>query len=145
MDTFDNRQQTYGEIGIQSTAGAVPVKNDKGEISMQKVKVQRYISGKRPDYAERYDDSEDSDGGDFIASRNRPQAREKERFYKKESSSSSSSDSDRSPSPRRHEDRSDNLQTDDPRLRRLLEARLREKEDQESDEDEEESGSQEDS
>ena len=140
MDTFDNRQQSYGEIGIQSTAGAVPVKNDKGEISMQKVKVQRYISGKRPDYAERLD-SDDSDGGDFISSRNRAshheRGRDRERFYKKESSSSDS-DSDRSPSPARAEDSADNINSDDPRLRRLLEARLREKEDQESDEDEEE-------
>jgi len=137
MDNFDNRPQTYGEIGIQSTAGAIPVKNDKGEISMQKVKVQRYISGKRPDYAHRDDSDEDSDGQDFI-SKARKGERARERYYKKESSSSS--DSDRSPSPasRNLEDRSETLNTDDPRLRRLLEARLREKEDQESDEDEEE-------
>ena len=139
MDNFDNRPQTYGEIGILSTAGAVPVKNDKGEISMQKVKVQRYISGKRPEYATGWDQSdEDSDGQDFISKR---RGREKERLYKKESSSSSS-DSSRSPSPARNkerpEDRSEQLNTDDPRLRRLLEARLREKEDEDSDEDQEE-------
>ena len=34
-----------------STAGAVPTINEKGEMRMQKVKVHRYISGKRPDYA----------------------------------------------------------------------------------------------
>ena len=41
MDNFDNRPQAYGEVGIHSTAGAVPITNDKGEVSMQKVKVQR--------------------------------------------------------------------------------------------------------
>ncbi|KAI2799432.1 hypothetical protein RDWZM_004478 [Blomia tropicalis] len=32
--------------------GAVPIRNEKGEITMQKVKVQRYISGRKPKYAE---------------------------------------------------------------------------------------------
>merc|ERR1711936_469224 len=55
------------------------------------------------------------------------------RHYQKESD-----DSSRSPSPARfHEDRVQEG-TEDPRLKRLLEARLRDKEDQESDEDEEE-------
>ena len=105
MDNFDNRPQTYGEIGILSTAGAVPVKNDKGEISMQKVKVQRYISGKRPEYATGWDQQsdEDSDGQDFISKR---RGREKERMYKKESSSSSS-DSSRSPSPARNREKAE--------------------------------------
>ncbi|XP_004929654.2 microfibrillar-associated protein 1 [Bombyx mandarina] len=52
--------------GIQSTAGAIPIRNEKGEISMQKVKVQRYISGKKPDYAQGMSSSEESDEEDFI-------------------------------------------------------------------------------
>jgi len=135
MDNFDNRPQVYGEVGIQSTAGAIPVKNDKGEISMQKVKVQRYISGKRPDYAQRMSSSEEeSDGEDFIskARGDRERGRDRERQYQKDS------DSSRSPSPAgMHEDR-DQEGAEDPRLKRLLEARLRDKEDKESDEDEEE-------
>ncbi|XP_038222036.1 microfibrillar-associated protein 1-like [Zerene cesonia] len=61
-------------IGIQSTAGAVPVRNEKGEISMQKVKVQRYISGKKPDYAQGVSSSEESDAEDFIEQQ-RPERR----------------------------------------------------------------------
>ncbi|CAG9566147.1 unnamed protein product [Danaus chrysippus] len=61
-------------IGIQSTAGAVPVRNEKGEISMQKVKVQRYISGKKPDYAQGVTSSEESEAEDFIEQQ-RPERR----------------------------------------------------------------------
>lgn len=56
-------------IGIQSTAGAVPIRNEKGEISMKTVKVQRYISGKKPDYARGASSSDESDGEDFIEHR----------------------------------------------------------------------------
>ncbi|CAH1104893.1 unnamed protein product [Psylliodes chrysocephalus] len=61
-----NSQLAYA---IQSTAGAVPVKNEKGEISMQKVKVHRYISGKRPDYAQEAHSDSDSGEDDFIERR----------------------------------------------------------------------------
>lgn len=47
---------------ISSTAGAIPVLNDKGELSMQKVKVHRYVSGRRPKYAPK--ESSDEDSGD---------------------------------------------------------------------------------
>ncbi|XP_055704733.1 microfibrillar-associated protein 1 [Phlebotomus papatasi] len=60
---------TAGLNPIQSTAGAVPVRNEKGEISMQKVKVQRYISGKRPEYATYDSSGEESDEGDFVDTR----------------------------------------------------------------------------
>lgn len=42
------------------------MKRVTGEISMQKVKVQRYISGKKPEYAQGVSSSEESDTEDFI-------------------------------------------------------------------------------
>eukprot|EP00116_Pleurobrachia_bachei_P011397 sb/3471659/ len=44
-----------------STAGAVPEVNDKGEVTMKKVKVQRYVTGKRPDYAQESSDEDEDE------------------------------------------------------------------------------------
>lgn len=49
------------KMQIQSTAGAVPVRNEKGDVAMEKVKVSRYVTGKRPDYAPDTSSEEDSD------------------------------------------------------------------------------------
>ncbi|XP_053611871.1 microfibrillar-associated protein 1 [Plodia interpunctella] len=70
-----NNQLPAQPTGIQSTAGAVPIRNEKGELSMQKVKVQRYISGKKPDYAQGVSSSEESDTEDFIEQQ-RPERRQ---------------------------------------------------------------------
>eukprot|EP00094_Tigriopus_californicus_P005236 TCALIF_05049-PA protein Name:"Similar to MFAP1 Microfibrillar-associated protein 1 (Bos taurus)" AED:0.05 eAED:0.05 QI:168/0.75/0.8/1/1/1/5/1455/463 len=77
-DRYDNhRYHNEDTFTIQSTAGAVPIRNDKGQITMQKVKVQRYVSGKRPDYAARRghsssDSSEsEDDQEDFTKARSR--------------------------------------------------------------------------
>ncbi|XP_046898014.1 microfibrillar-associated protein 1 [Hypomesus transpacificus] len=51
---------------IQSTAGAVPIRNEKGEISMEKVKVKRYVSGKRPDYAPMESSDEEEEDFQFV-------------------------------------------------------------------------------
>uniref|UniRef100_G3PZI1 Microfibril associated protein 1 n=1 Tax=Gasterosteus aculeatus aculeatus TaxID=481459 RepID=G3PZI1_GASAC len=51
---------------IQSTAGAVPVRNEKGELSMEKVKVKRYVSGKRPDYAPMESSDEEDEDFQFV-------------------------------------------------------------------------------
>lgn len=45
--------------GLSGTGGAVPVRNEKGELTMQKVKVQRYVAGQRPKYAPSSDNEEE--------------------------------------------------------------------------------------
>uniref|UniRef100_A0A182PC44 Micro-fibrillar-associated protein 1 C-terminal domain-containing protein n=1 Tax=Anopheles epiroticus TaxID=199890 RepID=A0A182PC44_9DIPT len=86
------------QYGIQSTAGAVAVKNTKGEISMQKVKVHRYVSGKRPEYAQYASSDEESEDDDFLENR---------RAYEEQQQREDSDDNDLPDD------------VDDPRIRRL--------------------------
>ncbi|XP_061886517.1 microfibrillar-associated protein 1 [Entelurus aequoreus] len=64
MSTHDSANMKLP--AIQSTAGAVPVRNEKGELSMEKVKVKRYVSGKRPDYAPMESSDEEEEDFQFV-------------------------------------------------------------------------------
>ena len=81
------------------TGGAVPIRNDKGEVVMQKVKVQRYVAGKRPKYAP------DSDTDEELEER---------------TSEKSSDEEDAAPTTSRHIPNVDLSQVDDRRLKRLM-------------------------
>ncbi|XP_053695236.1 microfibrillar-associated protein 1 [Sabethes cyaneus] len=105
-----NNTQVYG---IQSTAGAIPVRNPKGEISMQKVKVHRYVSGKRPEYAQYASSDEETDDDDFMDNRKTAAAEEHNREMRRE---------------REREDDALPEDVDDPRIRRLQAVRAAEAE-----------------
>lgn len=107
------------------TAGAVQVRNEKGEVSMQKVKVSRYVAGKRPEYAP----SDSSDDEDVELQR----------------SDDDESSDDEKPDQRRAESDDDvkpqtssgftEREMNDPRLRRLIRHRVHESSDEEDEED----------
>uniref|UniRef100_A0A0K0CUU6 WD_REPEATS_REGION domain-containing protein n=1 Tax=Angiostrongylus cantonensis TaxID=6313 RepID=A0A0K0CUU6_ANGCA len=56
-------QRSYGPQRLP-TLGAVQVRNEKGQLVMQKVKVQRYIAGKMPNYAKEDGSESDEDAKD---------------------------------------------------------------------------------
>merc|ERR1711971_1370354 len=121
-DRFDNRRY-YNEdtFSIQSTAGAVPVRNKKGEVSMEKVKVSRYISGKRPEYASRgrdersFSESDSSDEEDFT--------RQRHKSPKEDRSDEEDEHVFLEPSAPVKFEAEEAADIDDPRLRRLRAAR----------------------
>ncbi|XP_065051045.1 microfibrillar-associated protein 1-like [Rhopilema esculentum] len=57
----DFKLPRIGRRPIQSTAGAVTVRGEKGEIIVEKVPVKRYVAGKRPDYAPSESSDEESE------------------------------------------------------------------------------------
>lgn len=105
-----------------STAGAVPVVNEKGETSMQKVKVLRYKSGRKPDYA---DVPSDSDSDEDTAIRTTPLIRKEKASGSKllpDSLASNYDDADdeaNSNTPQESMFTEDSIKND-PRLRRMM-------------------------
>ena len=128
-DRYDNhRYHNADTFLVQSTAGAVPVRNKKGELSMQKVKVQRYVTGKRPEYAGRGssdEDDEESEEEDFV------QRRRNKREWSPDVAGTSQvygGEKDEAPADRFGEEGYSEAQSaeqdvSDPRIRRLMAAK----------------------
>lgn len=64
------REEKYhkADNSVRFTGGAVAVRNAKGEVSMEKVRVKRYFADKRPDYAGESDEEGSSDDEDDAVS-----------------------------------------------------------------------------
>lgn len=71
---------------------------------MKKVKVQRYVSGKRPEYAQSETSEEESDSDDFVDHKNAYRSRRHEEHY---------------PAEEEIQEETVEQDVDDPRLRRL--------------------------
>lgn len=86
----------------------------EGEISMQKVKVHRYVSGKRPEYAHYRSSDEESENEDFID-------RRAQRSFANRGDDKFDASRRRDLITITHDEsyRNDEASTDDPRLRRL--------------------------
>merc|ERR1711997_1187131 len=99
-DRIDNRRyHNTDTFHVTSTAGAVQIKNEKGEVTLQKVKVERYISGKLPSYAKKQSnlilsDNNDSDEDNFISRRECRTTNPKINCYNQPEEHSSNDDSD---------------------------------------------------
>ncbi|CAF0723707.1 unnamed protein product [Brachionus calyciflorus] len=61
---MEEKRRPNVKAPLTGTAGAVPVRNEKGEITMQKVKVSRYVAGERPKFAPESDESARSESED---------------------------------------------------------------------------------
>jgi len=117
-DKIDEKEQPFKPRNyIKSTAGAVPIRNDKGEVVMEKVKVQRYVTGKRPDWATR-DSSDESSEDELDTPFQRPGGNVRGEIQTSASAVSTELSSDKQ----------------DRRLQRLMEAKQAD-EDQDSDEE----------
>jgi len=113
---MDEKEQPFKPRNyIKSTAGAVPTKNFKGDVVMEKVKVQRYVTGKRPDWANR-DSSDEYSEDELDTPFQRPGGNVRGEIQT--SSSTTAADDDKQ----------------DRRLQRLMEAKQVD-EDQDSDEE----------
>uniref|UniRef100_A0A914WZC2 Micro-fibrillar-associated protein 1 C-terminal domain-containing protein n=1 Tax=Plectus sambesii TaxID=2011161 RepID=A0A914WZC2_9BILA len=78
---FERDMDNRGGSGVKMlpTAGAIPVRNEKGELTMQKVKVTRYMAGKMPVYARDEGSGSEADGSDTEETFNRKKSDSRQR------------------------------------------------------------------